>query len=111
MENAARQVSRLHWKRAWPGRVIGLRAMLTAGTLWLLLHVVLFAGSGEVAPVSSFKGLLVLVAIASVAGVADLRRNRESVFLQNLGVAPLVVPAIWVAVAVLLEITIALLVQ
>lgn len=84
--------------------------MLTAGSLWLLLHIVLFAGSGEVAPVSSFKGLLVLVAIASVAGVADLRRNRESIFLQNLGVVPVVVPAIWTAVVILLEITTALLV-
>ena len=70
--------------------------------MWLLLHVFLFAGTGQVG-VSSFKTLLVLVAVAGVAGVADLRRNRESVFLENLGVAPLVIPAIWIGVVVLLE--------
>jgi len=98
-------------KSAWPGYAIGRRAVLIAGSLWLLLHVVLFAGSGEVEPVSSFKGLLVLVAIATVAGLADLKRNRESLFLQNLGVRPFVVPALWATTIVVLEIATALLVR
>ena len=83
--------------------------MLTAGTLWLLLHVFLFAGTGQIG-VSSFKTLLVLVAAAGVAGVADLKRNRESVFLENLGVTPFVIPAIWIGMIVLLESLTALLV-
>ena len=83
--------------------------MLTAGTLWLLLHVFLFAGTGQIG-VSSFKTLLVLVAAAGVAGVADLKRNRESVFLENLGVTPFVIPALWIGMIVLLESLTALLV-
>ena len=89
--------------------MIGQRAILTAATLWLLLHVFLFAGTGQIG-VSSFKTLLVLVAAAGVAGVADLKRNRESVFLENLGVTPFVIPAIWIGVIVLLESLTALLV-
>jgi hypothetical protein len=96
------------WRRLWPGRTIGLRAIFAATLLWLLLHVVLFAGSGKIASASSFKVLLLIAAIASIAGIADLKRNRESVFLQNLGVAPLVVPAIWVGVMLLLELVTAI---
>ena len=76
--------------------------MLTAATLWALLHVFLFAATGQVV-VSSFKTLLVLVVVAIIAGFADLRRNSESIFLENLGVTPLVVPAIWVGVITVLE--------
>ena len=106
-----RDPARTHWRRLWPGRVIGLRAIFTATLLWLLLHVVLFAGSGEIAPASSFKVLLLIAAIASIAGIADLKRNRESIFLQHLGVAPLVVPAIWVGVMLLLELVTAIVTQ
>ena len=73
------------------------------------MHLFLFTGTGQIG-VSSFKTLLVLVIAAGIAGVADLKRNRESVFLENLGVAPFVVPAIWIAVIVVLETLTALLV-
>ena len=108
-EHANSQFSTSSWQKLWPGRVIGQRAIMIAGSLWLLLHVLLFMGTGQIG-VSSFKTLLVLVAAAGVAGVADLKRNKESVFLENLGVAPFVVPAIWIAVIVLLETLTALLV-
>ena len=77
--------------------------------LWLLLHVFLFVAT-EATVVSSFKTLLVLVAAAAIAGILDLRRNGESVFLENLGVSPLVVPAIWITVVVMLETLVAILV-
>jgi len=106
-----RHPAKTHWRRLWPGRVIGLRAVFAAALLWILLHVVLFAGSGQIAPASSFKVLLLISAIGSIAGIADLKRNRESIFLQNLGVAPLVVPAIWVGVMMLLELITAVVIR
>jgi hypothetical protein len=102
MEHSNQRSPGLAWQRLWPGRVIGQRAILTAGLLWLLLHIFVFAATGEVG-VSSFKTFLVLVVVAVIAGIADLKRNGESVFLENLGVTPFVIPAIWVGVITGLE--------
>lgn len=89
--------------------MIGQRAILTAVSLWVLLHIFLFMATGAVG-VSSFKTFLVLVGVASVAGFADLKRSGESVFLENLGVTPFVVPAIWIGVITFLELLISIVV-
>ncbi|MEO8577578.1 MAG: hypothetical protein ABI556_12790 [Gemmatimonadales bacterium] len=109
IEHANPRLSSFSWQRLWPGGVIGRRAIMTAGSLWALLHIFLFMAAGAVG-VSSFKTFLVLVGVASVAGFADLKRNGESIFLENLGVTPFVVPAIWVGVIAFLELSISILV-
>ncbi len=106
LSNRVRRIS----ASMWPGRAIGGRAVVTAFALWTLIHVFLFIASGALVALSSFQGLLVLGALAGAIGLVDLRRRRESVLLQNLGVQPMVVPAIWIASIVALEIIVSLLV-
>lgn len=52
--------------------------------------------------------VVVVMAIAGVLGFLDARRRNELMLLQNLGVDPLMVSGIWMAMIVILEIVIRL---
>ncbi|HEX2723592.1 MAG TPA: hypothetical protein VHM24_11810 [Gemmatimonadaceae bacterium] len=91
------------FQRMWPGQVIAFPVINTAAAIWALVHFVLLILSGQLVIISSFKSLLVVLAMAAGLGIADLKRKRESVLCQNLGVSPMSIPLIWGTVVVVLE--------
>lgn len=93
--------------RIWPGRNLALRWVLMAVSLWVLVHSILFAASGEVFVFSSANALLIALGAAATVGFVDMRRKRESALLRNLGVVAFAAPAFWVATFVALEIALA----
>jgi len=78
--------------------------MIRAAFLWLLIHGVLMLGSGDVAPLS-VVGAVWFMLIAFAVGYVDGRHDRT--LLQNAGVSPFAVPAIWSATVGTLELLLA----
>jgi hypothetical protein len=111
--NSAGLFSTTHrvWSTLWPGRAIAYRATVTAGFLWLLIHVFLLLSTDGAPTALSPKTWILLVAIAAPIGFVDAKRKRETILLQNIGVSPLSVPLIWSGVMVVLEALLAALVR
>lgn len=87
----------------WPGRRLAIRWISLAASLWVLIHSILFAASGEAFVFSSVSSLLVAFGTAAAAGFVDTRRKRELVLLRNTGVLVAAAPAFWVAAFASLE--------
>jgi len=87
----------------WPDRLLGVAFIRRAAALWTAIHIFVLAGSGGT--VMSLEPLpaIAMVAMAAGLGVFDAKKRHELLLLQNMGVRPAMVMAIWAGVALLLE--------